>query len=158
MKTRIPAVAGWLNIDPDHPRLIGTKCTHCGAIFFPRETVRCRNPRCGHSELVDTELSAKGTLWSFTGAEYQPPAPYVPRTNPFQPFAIAAVELAAEKITILGQVVDGVKVADLRIGQEMELALDTLLEDDETETIVWKWKPVVAAEARAAVENARENA
>ena len=47
-----------------------------------------------------------------------------------------------EKITILGQVVEGVKVADLKIGQEMELVLDTLLEDDETETIVWKWKPV----------------
>jgi uncharacterized OB-fold protein len=144
MKTRVPAVQGWLNIDPAHPRLIGTKCTKCGAFFFPRETVRCRNPQCGHSELADTELSPRGTLWSFTGAEYQPPAPYVPRTNPFQPFAIAAVELAAEKITILGQVVEGVKVADLRIGQEMELALDTLLEDDETETIVWKWKPVTA--------------
>jgi uncharacterized protein len=142
MKTRVPAVQGWLNIDPAHPRLIGTKCGNCGSIFFPRETVRCRNPRCGHNELADTELSPRGTLWSFTGAEYQPPAPYVPRTNPFQPFAIAAVELAAEKITILGQVVEGVKVADLKIGQEMELTLDTLLEDDETETIVWKWKPV----------------
>jgi uncharacterized OB-fold protein len=144
MKTRVPAVQGWLNIDPAHPRLIGTKCGKCGSIFFPRETVRCRNPRCGHNELADVELSPKGTLWSFTGAEYQPPAPYVPRTNPFQPFAIAAVELAAEKITILGQVVEGVKVADLKIGQEMELVLDTLLEDDETETIVWKWKPVTA--------------
>jgi uncharacterized OB-fold protein len=106
--------------------------------------VRCRNPRCGHNELADTELSPKGTLWSFTGAEYQPPAPYVPRHDPFKPFAIAAVELAAEKITILGQVVEGVKVADLKIGQEMELVLDTLLEDSETETIVWKWKPVSA--------------
>jgi uncharacterized protein len=142
MKTRVPAVQGWLNIDPAHPHLIGTKCTKCGSFFFPREIVRCRNPHCGHNELADAPLSTKGTLWSFTGAEYQPPAPYVPRTNPFQPFAIAAVELAAEKITILGQVTDGVKVADLKIGQEMELALDTLLEDDETETIVWKWKPV----------------
>jgi uncharacterized OB-fold protein len=142
MKKRVPAVEGWLNIDPGHPRLIGTKCTKCGSIFFPRETVRCRNPRCGHNELVATELSPQGTLWSFTGAEYQPPAPYVPRTNPFQPFAIAAVELAAEKITILGQVVEGVKVADLKIGQPMELVLDTLLEDEETETIVWKWAPV----------------
>ncbi len=146
MKTRVPAVAGWLNIDPAHPRLIGTKCTKCGSIFFPRETVRCRNPKCGHNELADTELSPKGTLWSFTGAEYQPPTPYVPRTNPFQPFAIAAVELAAEKITILGQVVEGVKVGDLKVGQEMEITLDTLLEDDETETIVWKWKPVNAGE------------
>jgi uncharacterized protein len=147
MKTRVPAVAGWLNIDPAHPRLIGTKCTKCGSIFFPRETVRCRNPRCGHNELADTELSPKGTLWSYTGAEYQPPAPYVPRHDPFKPFAIAAVELAAEKITILGQVVEGVKVADLKIGQKMELVLDTLLEDAETETIVWKWAPVAGGNA-----------
>jgi uncharacterized OB-fold protein len=142
MKKRVPAVEGWLNIDPGHPRLIGTKCTKCGSIFFPRETVRCRNPRCGHNALADVELSPKGKLWSFTGAEYQPPAPYVPRHDPFKPFAIAAVELEAEKITILGQVVEGVKVADLKIGQDMELVLDTLLEDAETETIVWKWAPV----------------
>ncbi|MDB5397492.1 MAG: hypothetical protein JWM91_4998 [Rhodospirillales bacterium] len=141
MKKRVPAVDGWLNIDPAHPRLIGTKCSACGSIFFPREAVRCRNPRCGSPNLEATELSARGTLWSYTGAEYQPPEPYVPRTNPFQPFAIAAVELAAEKMVVLGQV-DGVGVKDLKIGMEMELTLDTLLEDDETETITWKWKPV----------------
>jgi len=71
----------------------------------------------------------------------------LPHTDPFQPFAIAAVELAAEKMVILGQVVEGVMVGDLRIGQEMELTLDTLLEDDETETITWKWKPVAAVES-----------
>ena len=143
MKKRIPAVEGWLNIDPAHPRLIGTKCSACGSIFFPRETVRCRNPHCGSRTLEATELSPRGTLWSYTGAEYQPPEPYVPRTDPFQPFAIAAVELAAEKMVVLGQV-DGVGVDGLKIGMEMELTLDTLLEDDETETITWKWKPVIA--------------
>jgi hypothetical protein len=30
---------------------------------------------------------------------------------------------------------------------EMELVLDTLLEDDETETLTWKWKPVATREA-----------
>jgi len=147
MKTRVPAVNGWLNIDPARPRLIGTKCASCGSIFFPRETTRCRNPHCGSARLEETELSPRGTLWSYTGAEYKPPEPYVARTDPFQPFAIAAVELAAEKMVILGQVVEVVMVGDLRIGQEMELTLDTLLEDDETETITWKWKPVAAVES-----------
>ncbi len=142
MKKRIPAVEGWLNIDPDHPRLIGTKCVACGSVFFPREAVRCRNPHCGSPDLVAAELSSRGTLWSYTGAEYQPPEPYVPRTSPFQPFAIAAVELAAEKMVVLGQV-DGAGIGDLKIGMEMELTLDTLLEDEETETITWKWKPVI---------------
>jgi uncharacterized OB-fold protein len=156
MKKRIPAVEGWLNIDPDHPRLIGTKCSACGSIFFPRETVRCRNPHCGSSRLEATELSPRGTLWSYTGAEYKPPEPYVPRTDPFQPFAIAAVELSAEKMVILGQV-DGVGVDGLKVGMEMELTLDTLLEDDETETITWKWKPV-APEARNDKTSAGGNA
>jgi len=142
MKTRVPAVQGWLNIDPAHPRLIGTRCTRCGSVFFPRETVRCRNPQCGSNALEETELSSRGTLWSYTNAGYQPPAPYVPRTNPFVPFAIAAVELAKEKMVILGQVVEGVDVSALKVGMEMELALDTLLEDETTETITWKWKPV----------------
>ena len=141
MKTRIPAVQGWLNVDPAHPRLIGTRCSDCGSYFFPRESVRCRNPACGSRTLVETELSAKGTLWSYTNAGYQPPAPYVPRTDPFVPFAIAAVELEKEKMVVLGQVVEGVGVDALKVGIEMELALDTLLEDETTETITWKWKP-----------------
>jgi len=142
MKTRVPAVQGWLNVDPAHPRLIGTRCTSCGSVFFPRESVRCRNPSCGSRTLEETELSPRGKLWSYTNAGYQPPAPYVPRTDPFVPFAIAAVELEAEKMVILGQVVEGVGVSDLKVGMEMELALDTLLEDETTETITWKWKPV----------------
>jgi uncharacterized OB-fold protein len=146
MKKRVPAVNGWLSIDPERPRLLGTKCTACGSVFFPRESVRCRNPRCGARALEETELTPRGTLWSYTGAEYQPPAPYVPRTSPFQPFAIAAVELGPEKIVILGQVADGFGVDQLRVGMEMELTLDTLLEDDETETMTWKWKPVTAGE------------
>jgi uncharacterized OB-fold protein len=147
MKKRLPAVQGWLSIDPQKPRLLGTKCIACGSIFFPREQVRCRNPHCGARSLEETELSSRGTLWSYTGAEYQPPAPYVPRHDPFRPFAIAAVELAAEKIVILGQVVEEFGVDTLKIGMEMELVLDTLLEDDETETLTWKWKPVATREA-----------
>ncbi len=142
MKTRVPAVPGWLSIDPEHPALLGSKCTACGTVFFPREKVRCRNPHCGHREFAEVELSRRGTLWSYTNTGYQPPDPYVPRTDPFQPFAIAAVELAAEKMVILGQVVDGIGPEALRVGMEMELTLGTLLEDDTTETITWKWRPV----------------
>jgi uncharacterized OB-fold protein len=52
------------------------------------------------------------------------------------------VELAAEQLVVLGQVVDGVGVEDLSVGTEVELVLDTLFTDDEKETVVWKWKPV----------------
>ncbi len=41
----------------------------------------------------------------------------------------------------MGQVVAGVGVDQLRIGQTVELVLDTLYEDDEHEYMVWKWRP-----------------
>jgi uncharacterized OB-fold protein len=142
MKTRVPAVAGWLSIDPSRPRLLGTKCVKCGSVFFPRESVRCQNPTCGSREFVEHELSSRGTVWSYTNAGYQPPEPYKPRHTPYKPFALAAVELEVEKMVVLGQVVDSVDVSELKVGMQMELVLDTLFEDDTTETITWKWKPV----------------
>jgi uncharacterized OB-fold protein len=58
------------------------------------------------------------------------------------PFVIAAVELIEERIVILGQMVGGVTVDDLAVGDEVEVALDTLhFDDDGNEVVVWKWKP-----------------
>jgi uncharacterized OB-fold protein len=66
----------------------------------------------------------------------------VPRTDPHEPFALAAVELEAERMVVLGQVVDGIGVDDLRVGMPVELVVDVLYRDDEGEHVVWKWKPV----------------
>ncbi len=143
MKTRIPAVAGWFRMDPEDPRLLGTRCRSCETYFFPAETVYCRNPRCGGTEFEEVPLSRRGTLWSFTNNCYPPPAPYV-APEPFEPYAIAAVELAEEKMVVLGQVVPGVGVDELEAGMEMELVLDTLSEDDDHEYVVWKWRPVAS--------------
>ena len=43
-------------------------------------------------------LSRTGKVWSYTSANYKPPAPFVAK-EPFAPFAIAAVELEEEGIT-----------------------------------------------------------
>ena len=42
---------------------------------------------------------------------------------------------------MLGQVVAGVGVDDLKVGDEVELVVDTLFEDDEHTYTVWKWAP-----------------
>ena len=144
-KTRVPAVDGWFTLDPDTPALIGTRCTSCGSYFFPRETYLCRNPDCLGREFDEVPLSRTGTVWSFTNAGYQPPPPYVPTSDPFEPFTIAAVELEKEKMVVLGQVVAGVSVDDLHAGQTVELVIDTLFEDDEHEYTVWKWRPIDGA-------------
>ena len=41
-KARTPAIEGWMRVDPDDPRLLGTRCRSCGNYFFPRETSFCR--------------------------------------------------------------------------------------------------------------------
>ena len=42
----------------------------------------------------------------------------------------------------MGQVVEGVGVADLTTGQEVELVVEPLYEDDDAVHLVWKWRPV----------------
>jgi len=142
-RARVPAIAGWFRMDDSAPRLVGSRCRACSSVFFPREAAFCRNPDCAGSEFDEVELSRRGTLWSFTDNRYRPPAPYV-SAEPFEPYAIAAVELADERMVVLGQVVSGVGADRLRAGMEMELVLETLYSDDANEYLIWKWKPVAA--------------
>jgi hypothetical protein len=55
-------------------------------------------------------------------------------------------------MVVMGQVVPGVGVGDLHVGDEVELVLDTLYEDDEHEFMVWKWRPVSAMGATSGQE------
>jgi hypothetical protein len=64
-------VDGWFTVDP--PRLIGTRCTACGTVCFPPQTLTCRNPACENDELVEERLSNRGRIWSYTDARYRPP-------------------------------------------------------------------------------------
>ena len=138
-----PAVEGWFTTGPE-PTLLGSRCTTCSTVYFPPMAADrasfCRNPTCDGEEFETAALSRRGRVWSYTDAQYQPPAPYVARTDPYQPFALAAVELA-EGITVLGQVADGYGVADLRVGAEVELVVEPL-DGDDGELLVWRWKPV----------------
>jgi uncharacterized OB-fold protein len=135
-----PAVEGWFTTGPE-PALLGSRCTTCATVYFPPAAPDqkgfCRNPSCDGEEFETAELSRRGTVWSYTDAQYQPPAPYVARTDPYRPFALAAVELP-EGITVLGQVADGYGVSDLRVGAEVELVVEPLDE----QLLVWRWKPV----------------
>ncbi len=140
-KTQVPAVEGWFTMDFDDPHLLGTRCKKCASYFFPKETFLCRNPRCTGTDFEEVPLSRRGRLWSFTNNESQPPAPYM-SPDPFVPYAIAAVELSEEKMVVLGQVASDVDFARLKAEMEMELVLETLFEDDDSEYLVWKWKPV----------------
>ncbi|MFZ1862776.1 MAG: Zn-ribbon domain-containing OB-fold protein [Polyangiales bacterium] len=139
-KAHVPAVEGLFTMDRAEPSLLGTQCRSCGTYFFPAERTFCRNPGCDQDDLQDVKLSRTGTIWSYTGASYEPPAPFVAK-QPFEPFAIAAVELEKEGLTILGQVADGIGPEALRTGMRMELVLRPLYEDDDHVYLTWSWKP-----------------
>src|SRR3954465_2993905 len=124
-----PAVEGWFTTGPE-PTLLGSRCTTCTTVSSPPASGFCRNPDCGGEEFETTELSRRGTVWSYTDAQYQPPAPYVPASHPYVPFALAAGALS-EGLVVLGQLAEGYDVADVRVGSEVELVVERLYSDDE---------------------------
>ena len=145
-RTRVPALGadGWFTLD-EEPTLLGRRCTACGTYAFPKVDLGCPNPACTGTEFDEVPLSRRGTVWSYTDAQYRPPAPYVVPGGAeaeHEPFCIAAVHLEAEGLTIMGQVVAGVGIDDLRVGTEMEVVVDVLFSDADTDHLVWKWRPV----------------
>jgi uncharacterized OB-fold protein len=142
-KPLVPALEGWHTMD-SKPHLIGTQCKGCGTYFFPRLTLFCKNPHCDSTQFEDVELSRTGQVWSYTNACYKPPAPFV-APDPYEPYAIAAVQLEKEQMVVLGQVVTGLGVEDLKVGMAMELVLEPLHETEEEIKVTWKWQPAPAS-------------
>ena len=138
-KPLAPAIDGWHTMAVN-PHLIGTQCTACGTYFFPKNHDYCRNPACDSTDFNEVELSRTGHIWSYTNACYKPPEPYV-AADPFEPYAIAAVQLEKEQMVVLGQVIAGVSCADLKVGMPVELVLEQLHETDDDIKMTWKWKP-----------------
>jgi hypothetical protein len=139
---RVAAIEGWFSLE-DPPHLIGSRCRSCGTYFFPKLSSYCRNPVCEGTTFEEVKLSRTGRIWSYTNACYQPPPPFV-APEPFVPFAIAAVELEAERMIVLGQVISGVGVTQLKVGMPVELVLEPLYREGDTDKLVWKWKPLAA--------------
>jgi uncharacterized OB-fold protein len=137
---QLPAIDGWFTADGGSAHLNGGKCAQCGTFVFPPRANNCPNPACDGDVLEQVPLSPRGTLWSYTENRYAPPPPY-PAPTPFEPFAVAAVELADEGIIVLGKVVEGTLAADLKVGMEMELTTMPLFTDDDgVERIVHAWR------------------
>lgn len=141
--TATPAIEGWFTTGAE-PALVGTRCTTCTTVFFPKADGFCRNPACDGESFEEVELARHGRIWSYTDAQYQPPPPFIAPQDegaPYEPFALAAVELP-EGLVVLGQVAKGYGVADLEVGAEAELVVETLYTDETGERTIWRWKPV----------------
>ena len=136
-----PAINGWWSEDESgSPRLIGSRCPVCGTYVFPPRQLDCPNPACESGRLEPVPLSQRGTLWSYAENRYAPPPPY-PAPDPFEPFAVAAVQLADEGLIVLGKVQAGTLAEDLKVGMEMELTIEPLYRDDDgVERTVYAWR------------------
>jgi uncharacterized OB-fold protein len=140
MTTRIPAVDGWFTTDETAPALLGARGTTSGSYFWPTAVAGSGNPHAPGEEREPVELSRTGKLWSWTTNHYAPPEPYV-APDPFVPYTVCAVELATEKMVVLGQLATGADASQLAAGMEMELVLGPLFVEDDTEHVVWQWAP-----------------
>ncbi len=137
-KTQIPVQEGLFTWPSDQPSLIGSKCKSCEEYFFPKVNL-CQNPDCTKKDVGDVLLSRRGTLWSYTIQHYRPPPPY---KGPV-PLTIGLMELPKENLKIMGQLVEGVKEEDIKIGIDLELAVEKLFDDESgNEVVTWKFKPV----------------
>lgn len=137
------AIDGWFVVDPQ-PALLGSKCDQCGSYFFPPmngDTVWCKNPGCPSQSLSTVELSRRGKIWSYTDNRYQPPPPYV-SADPFVPYVIAAVELEAEQLVVLGQIEPGTDPELIAVGAEVEVTASILFSDEDGDHLVWRFVPV----------------
>jgi uncharacterized protein len=138
--THTPVVTGWFTDGGKEGfRLLGTRCRDCSSVFFPREDAFCRNPACAGDVLEAVALSERGRVWSYTDGRYRPPAPYVCDPDvPWEPYALVAVELEAERMVVLGQAAPGVRTTDLAVGMEVEVVPGVLADGRPT----WHWRPV----------------
>jgi uncharacterized OB-fold protein len=139
-KTRVPAADGWFTMDDAAPALLGRRGTETGSYFFPPTLAFSRNPAAPAEELEEIALSRQGRVWSWTTNHYKPPEPYV-SPDPFVPYTVVAVELVEEQMVVLGPLAPGADPERLAVGQDVELSLSTLYEDDDHEYVVWSWRP-----------------
>ena len=63
-KTRVPALGadGWFT-EEGGPALLGSRCTSCGTVAFPKVTYACPNPACGGRTFEEARLASTGTVW-----------------------------------------------------------------------------------------------
>jgi len=121
----------------DEPCLIGSKCSACGLISWPKRPV-C--PACVRDDTeAEIILGKRARLIAFSLVGQKPEGFLYP-----VPFVQGNVQLPEGPI--LYTVVDA-DAKSLRLGQEMELFLDKIAEGpDGTDIISYKYRPVTHTE------------
>lgn len=133
--TSVPIEVGLFTWPSDEPRLLGGACRRCGSVSFPRPQ-SCS--RCTGQEIDEKQLSATGTLWSWTVQRFPPKPPFV-GADPFAPYGVGYVDLAGE--VIVESRLTTADPAELMIGQPMELVVVPYVKRDGVETVTFAFRP-----------------
>ena len=126
----------WREI-PGRYNLKGTKCAHCGRIFFPARSFCpvCRRASAGKME--EYALSRTGKVFTFSIVHE------APESNSLQkPYAVAMIE-TDDGVKITGQLVD-VEFDKISIGMPVRAVLRKLDCDGESGVIRYGYKFVPA--------------
>jgi uncharacterized OB-fold protein len=138
MSERVSVADGLFAETPEGPRLLGSRCASCGTPYFPKSAL-CRAPSCDSGAMEDAAFGPKATLWSYTVQHYPPPPP-AKYDEPYEPYAMALVDLD-EGLRLLARVaVDD--LSQVKAGMAVELVLEPLYTDAQgNDVITWKFKP-----------------
>ena len=127
-----------LVMEPDGPRLVGSRCRGCGVVTFPRQA-SC--PRCTGEDVEEHRLPRRGQLWGFTVQGVPPKEPYLAAAAAsFRPFGVGYVDLDGELLVESRLVADDWR--QLRIGMPLELVIVPFHEDASGSASTFAFAPV----------------
>ena len=140
---KVPIKEGLFHIpesESDEPYLVGSRCSVCGYTSFPKKEVCVRCLR--DDTMEEATFGPDATLDSFAVMQVAPPG-FTP------PYVQGYVKLKeGPKVFTL---ITGCEPKDdaLVLGEEMELVVDKIKEDDKgNELIGWKFRPAKAGKNR----------
>jgi uncharacterized OB-fold protein len=144
------AGAHLLSLEGKRPTLMGSRCKHCGELYFPAAS-GCT--RCGATELEACELGRDGRLWSWTIQSFCPKPPYNSGETEldFKPYGVGYVEMASglkveSRLTLADP-------AQLHIGMPMELTLEPYRRPPQGEPVfTFAFRPALVEPAGPAEE------
>lgn len=119
------------------PRLQGSRCAGCGAVYFP-VALSCRNPGCAAKSIEAALLPNRGRLLSYTVQRYQPPALF--QMDDWEPYAIGLVDLG-DGVEVMGML-DNIALDQIAIGSAVRLAISHLYTDADGRSVqTYKFAP-----------------
>lgn len=138
----VAVAEGLFEVQPEGPRLIGSRCASCDTLYFP-VALSCRNPHCAEKCIEPALLPNHGALLSYTIQHYQPPPPF--RMDNWQPYAIGLIDLGAG-VEVMGMLT-GLPIDAIRIGMPLRLVVEALYTDAERGAVAtYKFAPADAGD------------